>query len=367
MEEDLEEQESRSDDPSEIEDQGEKAGGQTGKSRRAADGPEPLVEVQLGQGTSEPEPGTVGMAEGNGTGAHGQESGQLGNPQNAQHGFTESRCRSYTQGIGTCSGADHEADEHGDEDPRDMSRNDAFCQDLGGTGTFDEGGQGTAQGRDEYGPGTVQHSRIDPFIPYILVVDPVPGLEENRGETTDEQSGKGIPDESHDFREERRFTPGLSAILSKLCEKKCETVAYYDLEAQVVARTKCTFIGHFDLVTRFNEEAPRFDEEDPRYLGPAKEAMRALAEYRLPFEINTGALNRGRRSVPYPAPPLLRYLHELGGEIIINSDAHQKEKLDGAFSEAIRCAIRCGFTHTNILARDGGKPVFRQIALDRLL
>ena len=34
-----------------------------------------------------------------------------------------------------------------------------------------------------------------------------------------------------DFREERRFTPGLSAILSKLCEKKCETVAYYDLEA----------------------------------------------------------------------------------------------------------------------------------------
>ena len=143
--------------------------------------------------------------------------------------------------------------------------------------------------------------------------------------------------------------------------------AYYDLEAQVVARTKCTFIGHFDLVTRFNEEAPRFDEEDPRYLGPAKEAMRALAEYRLPFEINTGALNRGRRSVPYPAPPLLRYLHELGGEIIINSDAHQKEKLDGVFPEAIRCAIRCGFTHTNILARDGGTPVFRQIALDRLL
>lgn len=142
--------------------------------------------------------------------------------------------------------------------------------------------------------------------------------------------------------------------------------AYYDLEAQVVRRTGCTFIGHFDLVTRFNEEAPRFDEEDPRYLGPAREAMRALAEYHIPFEINTGALNWGRRSVPYPAPPLLSYLHELGGEIIINSDAHEKSKLDGAFQEAVECAVRCGFTHTNIMTKKRGKLEFKQIPLDTL-
>ena len=71
--------------------------------------------------------------------------------------------------------------------------------------------------------------------------------------------------------------------------------AYYDLESQVADRLHCTFIGHFDLITRFNDDLHFLDENDPRYLTPALEAMEHLVKKGVPFEINCGAVNRGRK------------------------------------------------------------------------
>ena len=76
--------------------------------------------------------------------------------------------------------------------------------------------------------------------------------------------------------------------------------SYYELEAQVFDRLHCTFVGHFDLITRFNDQMHAFDEEDPRYLGPALEAMEHLVRQGVPFEINCGAHNRGRKEELYP-------------------------------------------------------------------
>ena len=100
---------------------------------------------------------------------------------------------------------------------------------------------------------------------------------------------------------------------------------------------------------------------------PALEAMEYLVSLGIPFEINCGAVNRGRKKELYPRTSLLSALHSFGGEILINSDAHQKELLCGAFDEAVQNAAACGFTHANILEHDpSGKVVFRQIPLDTL-
>ena len=65
---------------------------------------------------------------------------------------------------------------------------------------------------------------------------------------------------------------------------------------------------------------------------------------------------------------LLKNLREFGGEILINSDAHRKELLDGGFDIAVDRALACGFTHVNILTRRGtGKIHFEQLALDTLI
>ncbi len=143
--------------------------------------------------------------------------------------------------------------------------------------------------------------------------------------------------------------------------------AYYDLESRVYDALHCTFIGHFDLITRFNDDLHFVDETDPRYLNPALEAMEHLAKQGVPFEINCGAVNRGRKKELYPHPLLLRSLKDFGGEIVLSSDAHQKELLCGAFDQAVSCAVSCGFTHTNILEHDpSGKVSWRQVALDAI-
>ena len=144
--------------------------------------------------------------------------------------------------------------------------------------------------------------------------------------------------------------------------------AYYELEAQVYDRTRCTFVGHFDLITRFNDQLRAFDETDARYTGPALEAMARLVEQGVPFEINCGAHNRRRKEELYPRRSLLSALRELGGEILITSDAHQASRLNGSFDVAVERAIACGFTHVNILEHDpAGSTAFRQLALDTLV
>ena len=88
---------------------------------------------------------------------------------------------------------------------------------------------------------------------------------------------------------------------------------YFEAEAQIYDRTKCDFIGHFDLLTKFNEGYKHFDETKDAYLEPAITAMHKLAALGIPFEINTGAMSRGYRSAPYPSAALLKELcpHQL--------------------------------------------------------
>lgn len=138
--------------------------------------------------------------------------------------------------------------------------------------------------------------------------------------------------------------------------------AYYESECEVVEKTKCDFIGHFDLVTKYNEGYNQFSEEDPRYLKYATDCMDALLKYNIPFEMNSGAIARGYRTTPYINPILLKYLCEHKGEIIISSDCHNMDFLDCQFDLCCEIAKSVGFKYTNILTNAGWKS----IALDNL-
>ena len=86
-------------------------------------------------------------------------------------------------------------------------------------------------------------------------------------------------------------------------------------------------IGHFDLITKFNEVQKLFDEKNERYVAAYKKAVDTLLIQNVPFEINTGAISRGYRTAPYPSTDIVRYIRENGGRTILSSDSHQKETL----------------------------------------
>lgn len=109
--------------------------------------------------------------------------------------------------------------------------------------------------------------------------------------------------------------------------------AYYALEADVVRKTKCDIIGHFDLLTKFNEKGQYFDENHPRYTAAWKKAADTLLKTGKPFEVNTGAITRGWRTTPYPAEPIRKYLKEHGAVLIPASDSHFREHIAYGFDK----------------------------------
>ena len=124
--------------------------------------------------------------------------------------------------------------------------------------------------------------------------------------------------------------------------------AYFDTVSRVPELPGCRVIGHFDLISKFNEKTPLFDENHPRYAAAWRRAADRLLESGLPFEINTGAISRGYRSVPYPAPPMLRYLAGRGARFLMSGDSHSPETLCFGFEKWRREAeaLGCVFIET---------------------
>lgn len=117
---------------------------------------------------------------------------------------------------------------------------------------------------------------------------------------------------------------------------------YFRQVANVRRKTGCTFVGHFDLVTKFNEGGALFSEEDPRYRRAALDAVDTLCGQGAVFEINTGAMAKGYRTVPYPARFLLERIRDRGGQVILNADCHDCEKLLFGLKDAERLASDVG-------------------------
>lgn len=134
--------------------------------------------------------------------------------------------------------------------------------------------------------------------------------------------------------------------------------AYYEQVGDIVRKTECDIVGHFDLVTKFNESLPIqiVGTSDPVYVTAWMDAVDRIFEdtaalrksgrpNRLEelglltagdkpvFEINTGAIAKGYRTAPYPAEEQIKYIKNKGGIMILSSDSHKTDTVAYAFGE----------------------------------
>ena len=133
--------------------------------------------------------------------------------------------------------------------------------------------------------------------------------------------------------------------------------AYFEAVARIEEDTQCDIVGHFDLLTKFNERELIFDTTDPRYIKAGLEALDALLEKDVIFEINTGAMSRGYRTTPYPAPIFLHRIAEKRGNVTLNSDAHNKDYLTFGFDKALQLLKASGIGAVLTMTKDGWKTV----------
>ena len=133
--------------------------------------------------------------------------------------------------------------------------------------------------------------------------------------------------------------------------------AYFEAVARVEEDTQCDIVGHFDLLTKFNEHIPIFDMSDPRYIRAGLEALDALLEKDVIFEVNTGAMSRGYRTTPYPAPIFLRRIAEKRGNVVLSSDAHNKDRLTYGFDTALQILKASGIGSVLTMTKEGWKNI----------
>ena len=124
---------------------------------------------------------------------------------------------------------------------------------------------------------------------------------------------------------------------------------YYKLVKDVYNKTKCQIIGHFDMITKFNERMPMIDTNHPRYKAAAVDAIAELVKTPAIFEINTGAISRGYRTTPYPSDYLLDIMAESGKPFVINSDSHSVDSIDFGIKKMMLTLDMCGYKYIKSL------------------
>ena len=112
-------------------------------------------------------------------------------------------------------------------------------------------------------------------------------------------------------------------------------------------------VAHLDLFTKFNEKTRTFDEKDSHYQSLVLSYVDRIAKTGKIFEVNTGAMARGYRSIPYPAPFILKRLLKLKAPIIISSDSHQADTISFAFVQTEQMLKDMGFKEQMRLTKDG--------------
>jgi histidinol-phosphatase (PHP family) len=140
--------------------------------------------------------------------------------------------------------------------------------------------------------------------------------------------------------------------------------AYWDAVTEMLTLDGFDIVGHLDLVKKNNAANRFFNSESKAYLRRIEEVVRAAASGGFVVEVNTGGINRGYLSEPYPSPEIMRLLRRHNVPVMISADAHNARDLDGHYQTACQMLLDTGYTsHVIFAGRSGGKPVWREEAL----
>ena len=182
------------------------------------------------------------------------------------------------------------------------------------------------------------------------------GVEEDAFSCVDRQCFDYIIGSSHYFNIDGKY---YSIDSDYDCFKKCLEVfnydviklskTYYSNLCDYIKKRKPDIIGHFDLITKFDEiDSQRF-LSNAEYINTAQMYIKEVLKSDCIFEVNTGVISRGYRDYPYPCENLLYTIRKEDGKITLSSDSHEISTLSYDFDETKRKLKDIGFKYVYAL------------------
>ena len=131
--------------------------------------------------------------------------------------------------------------------------------------------------------------------------------------------------------------------------------SYYSNFCEYIKIQKPDIIGHFDLITKFDEMGKTLFLGNSNYHKIAEKYTKEAIKIGCIFEINTGSIARGLRTTVYPFENLLHILNKDNAPIILSSDSHSIDTLDFGFDEAKKYLKDIGFNKITALVDNSFK------------
>jgi histidinol-phosphatase (PHP family) len=128
---------------------------------------------------------------------------------------------------------------------------------------------------------------------------------------------------------------------------------YYRGLAAMLRQSAPPVLGHLDLLKKQNGSLGFFDPGAAWYRDLVEEVLQLARHSGCVIEVNTGGMARGYLAEPYPSWDILARVRELDIPIQLNSDCHQYDTIDFAFSAVRERLAGMGFRSQRVRGRQG--------------
>lgn len=111
--------------------------------------------------------------------------------------------------------------------------------------------------------------------------------------------------------------------------------SFFEQNMEMIETQKPEVLGHMDKIKMHNKQR-LFSSKDKWYQGLVDACLLTAKKNNVVIEVNSRGLYKGRCQELFPSPYIALKAQKMGIPIMLNSDAHSPEELNGAYTEAIK-------------------------------
>ncbi len=142
-----------------------------------------------------------------------------------------------------------------------------------------------------------------------------------------------------DGGDQKVWDQGLQEIFDGEIKKAVE--AFYNQTQEMIESQKPDVVGHLDKIKMHNKER-LFSVHDTWYKDMVANTLSLIKNKDIILEINTRGLYKGRCKELFPSIPIIQQAQNMGIPLMLSSDAHHPDELDGDFLPTIELLKREG-------------------------
>jgi histidinol-phosphatase (PHP family) len=118
--------------------------------------------------------------------------------------------------------------------------------------------------------------------------------------------------------------------------------AYWQQVMQMILTQKPDIVGHLDKIKMHNNDR-YFREDETWYSNLWRETLRIIKQSGTIVEINTRGIYKKRSRELFPGTEILKEIRAMNIPVVLNSDAHKPEEINGCFDETMTLLKELGY------------------------